>query len=99
MNDSHSILLLFQDLQQIWVIPIQVIVVFVLLWREIGFAAFSGIGVLFVFLPVILLLNSRLTRKMQEKVKITDERLKITNEMIQVVKCKYSPPSQKKFNE
>lgn len=82
--DVHEMFLLVYNFQRILTVPLQVIIIMILLAHILGTATLSAIAALLVLIPFLGIINRYVTRQIQEKVKITDERLKLTNEMIQV---------------
>ncbi|XP_014216231.1 probable multidrug resistance-associated protein lethal(2)03659 [Copidosoma floridanum] len=74
-------------LHYIWMGPLQALLVFYFLCREVGFAASSGILLQLLFIPLLGLfgrLTNRLTSKYTAR---TDERLVLTNEIIKGIRA------------
>ncbi|KAJ8669835.1 hypothetical protein QAD02_001094, partial [Eretmocerus hayati] len=71
----------------IWMAPLQAILVFYFLYKEVDLAASSGILLQLFFIPVLGLFG-RLTNRLTSKYTVkTDERLRLTNEIIKGIKA------------
>ena len=86
----------------VWSSPFQIIMAIYFLWQEIGIAALAGVGVLIVLFPVNFF-TGRIVRALDVKqMKLKDERIKITNEVlggIRVIKLYgWEDPFQAKIN-
>ncbi|OXU26939.1 hypothetical protein TSAR_013829 [Trichomalopsis sarcophagae] len=74
-------------LHYIWMAPLQAILVFYFLYREVDLAAGSGILLQLLFIPILGLFG-RLTNRLSSKYATrTDERLRLTNEIIKGIKA------------
>eukprot|EP00794_Sanderia_malayensis_P020176 gene20176-22151_t len=69
-------------LHYLWVGPIEIIVVSYLLYRQIGWPCFVGIGLLLLLAPAQMGMGRLLMRFRRKVMKYTDERVKIMNEVI-----------------
>ncbi|KAF5288561.1 hypothetical protein FQA39_LY15340 [Lamprigera yunnana] len=70
----------------IWIGPIQAIIILCLMYKEVGISSVFGVLLLVLFLPLFLYLK-KLTFKVRTSMSIRrDERLRITNEIIQGIK-------------
>ncbi|XP_058809479.1 ATP-binding cassette sub-family C member 4-like isoform X2 [Phymastichus coffea] len=71
----------------IWMAPLEAILVFYFLYREVDMSAGSGIALQLLFIPILGLfgrLTNRLTSKYAAR---TDERLKLTNEVVKGIRA------------
>ncbi|XP_011500254.1 PREDICTED: multidrug resistance-associated protein 4-like [Ceratosolen solmsi marchali] len=71
----------------IWMAPLQAFMVFYFLYREVGFAASSGIALQLLFIPVLGLFGSLTNRLTSKYTARTDERLGLTNEIIKGIRA------------
>ncbi len=71
--------------------PVETVVVFILLWFELGYGAVAGFGVMvFVFLPLQLLFSNKFAMLRLKAATQTDRRVKLMSEVITgaaVLKC------------
>ncbi len=80
----------FQDipvlLHMFWSAPLIIGVAMYFLWKELGPAAFVGLGILLILIPINVLLG-QITRPLQV-VQMTqkDSRIKMTNEILSGIK-------------
>ncbi|VVC32376.1 ABC transporter type 1, transmembrane domain,ABC transporter-like,P-loop containing nucleoside triphosphate [Cinara cedri] len=76
-------------LNYLWIGPLQTIVVTVFLWQEIGVSSMVGVASLFVFIPLQGWLGRKMSEYRTKIANITDERIRLMNEIIsgiQVIK-------------
>ncbi|KAK5645842.1 hypothetical protein RI129_004306 [Pyrocoelia pectoralis] len=67
----------------LWVGPLQAMLYLYLMWSEIGFSSIFGVGFLVMFVPVYVLLGNILKRYRMKVTTRRDERIRLTNELIQ----------------
>lgn len=73
----------------LWSGPVELLLVFLLLWFYIGWAMFAGFAVLALLIPVNVLLSNKYNLAENENLKTKDSRLKIMNEILNGIKVKY----------
>lgn len=81
-NDTNRIKNLFTYLHSLWSGPLQIIVAFVMLYQSIGWASFAGLVMMVALIPCNALLSRKITQLRMQILKVTDERVKWTNEVI-----------------
>jgi ABC-type multidrug transport system fused ATPase/permease subunit len=70
----------------VWSSPLQVLVSTVLLYQLVGVAAFVGLAVMFVFVPINYLLMSRMRKLQESNMKEKDKRVKTVSEILHSMK-------------
>ncbi|XP_031347077.1 probable multidrug resistance-associated protein lethal(2)03659 isoform X2 [Photinus pyralis] len=70
-------------LHMLWIGPLQAILFLYLAWTKIGVSSTFGIGFMVMFIPVYVLLGSILKRYRLKVSTRRDERIRLTNELIQ----------------
>ncbi|XP_023316090.1 multidrug resistance-associated protein 4 isoform X1 [Trichogramma pretiosum] len=86
-NDASRIDNAVYYLHYIWISPLQALVVFYFLYREVHLAACTGIALQVLFIPLLGFfgrITNRLTSKYTTR---TDERLRLTNEIIKGIRA------------
>ncbi|XP_031344007.1 probable multidrug resistance-associated protein lethal(2)03659 isoform X3 [Photinus pyralis] len=67
----------------LWVCPLQAVLFLYLVWTKMGVASTFGIGFMVMFIPVYVLLGSILKKYRLKVSTRRDERIRLTNELIQ----------------
>jgi ATP-binding cassette subfamily C (CFTR/MRP) protein 1 len=81
-TDGNKILLYFQFVGILIAAPIQIMLIIGLMVWQIGPAALAGVGLLVVFAPLQGILFKHLSLVRREIAPITDQRIKLTNEIL-----------------
>ena len=81
----------------------QIVMSVILLYDEIGLASLAGVSIIFVLFPLQFILG-RVQRKIdQVKMKVKDERIRVTNEALSGIKViklyGWEPPFEEKIEE
>lgn len=88
-NDAGKFEELSISLHQIWAAPLEAIIVFVLIWLNIGIPALFGYCFLLLLVPLQLLFSRKFVKYKKDTIKWTDQRIKVINEILsgcQIVK-------------
>lgn len=83
-SDAFMIEMFFLDVPSVWGIPLQLCFTIGLLLAIIGLPALSGLAALLIVYPFLSFANSIIHSTVSEKIEMSDQRLKLTNELIQV---------------
>ncbi|EDV28837.1 uncharacterized protein TRIADDRAFT_19619 [Trichoplax adhaerens] len=86
-NDAQRFDEIPTTLHYIWIGPIQVIVLTILLWREIGIACLSGLAVILLLLPVQILMAKFAVRFRRYYLENADARIRVMSEIISGMKA------------
>ncbi|KAJ6449098.1 hypothetical protein C8R47DRAFT_1229226 [Mycena vitilis] len=70
----------------IWVAPIQIVIGIGLLINNLGYSALVGLGVLLLGFPLQIILVKIMFTQRKKGVKITDTRVRLTNEVLQGIR-------------
>ncbi|XP_038066901.1 ATP-binding cassette sub-family C member 9-like [Patiria miniata] len=84
--DPNAIQIMFQNFNNLWCIPVQLIINLVLLYLEMGYAALIGASVFLVLSPVQFKIATMISKRQKQMLVCSDERLKKTNELLQGIK-------------
>ncbi|CAF1189317.1 unnamed protein product [Rotaria sordida] len=88
-NDVSKFEELTTIIHHIWAAPLEAIIVFGLIWNEIGIPTLFGYGVLLLLVPLQIFFSKKFATFRKETVQWTDKRVKIINEIFvgcQIVK-------------
>ena len=88
-NDVSKFEELGINFQLIWEAPLEAIIVFGLIWNEIGIPTLFGYSVLLLLVPLQLFFSNRFGTYRKNTVQWTDKRIKVVNEILvgcQIVK-------------
>ncbi len=85
-NDSQLFLNLTMYINLLWSAPLQITVALVLLWRQIGISSLVGFAAIMLFIPLNIYITKKLQELRQAKLKLTDSRIKTTNEVLSGIK-------------
>ncbi|CAF0946034.1 unnamed protein product [Rotaria sordida] len=88
-NDVSKFEELTTIIHHIWAAPLEAIIVFGLIWNEIGIPTLFGYGVLLLLVPLQVFFSKKFATFRKETVQWTDKRVKIINEIFvgcQIVK-------------
>ncbi|XP_033648066.1 ATP-binding cassette sub-family C member 9-like [Asterias rubens] len=84
--DPTAIYFMFQMVNNLWAVPIQLAVNLALLYYQMGYSALIGASLFILMSPVQLKIASFIGRQQKNLLKCSDERLKKTNELLQGIK-------------
>jgi ATP-binding cassette subfamily C (CFTR/MRP) protein 1 len=84
--DTQTLYFLTTYLNIIWSGPFQIGLCLYMLWRYIGVAALAGLATMAVFVPLNVIISNIIKRLRKKKMKITDTRIKTTNELLNGIK-------------
>ncbi len=85
--DADKIALASQFVHFLWHAPCSCFAIFIILIFEIGFvASFFGISFLFCFMPLSHFMAQKIGQLRRFMVNLTDERVKLTNEILQSIR-------------
>ncbi|KAJ8331738.1 hypothetical protein QVD99_001987 [Batrachochytrium dendrobatidis] len=85
-TDMSRFEIFFALLSTLWTAAIQVVVIAILLVWQIGPAAFAGVGIIALFIPLQLVIMRMLTKIRSKSVLLTDSRVKLTQEIFQGIR-------------
>ncbi|CAF1231508.1 unnamed protein product [Adineta ricciae] len=88
-NDVGKFEELSISIHQIWAAPLEAIIVFILIWNQIGLPVLFGYGVLLILVPLQLIFSKQFAKNRKNTVEWSDKRIKIINEILvgcQIVK-------------
>eukprot|EP01138_Halocafeteria_seosinensis_P012251 gb/GECG01012519.1/.p1 GENE.gb/GECG01012519.1/~~gb/GECG01012519.1/.p1 ORF type:complete len:1843 (+),score=156.00 gb/GECG01012519.1/:1-5529(+) len=80
--DTQKVLTALSSLHQLWSLPVQVVVTLYLLWLQVSWAFFAGLGVLVIFLPINLFVSKRIGDLTREMMEFRDERLRVCEDAL-----------------
>lgn len=75
-----------ESAHSIWSVPYQIIVAIILLYMQLKWAAFGGLAVIILTIPVTAFVAKMIKKYQVKMMKINDERVKIVNEMLNGIK-------------
>lgn len=84
--NSHSFLEFSLLGHVLWSAPLQIILVFVLLWFYIGWAMFAGLIVFLLFIPYNVLISAQYNKSETKNIELKDARIKMMNEILNGIK-------------
>ncbi|XP_033647324.1 ATP-binding cassette sub-family C member 9-like [Asterias rubens] len=84
--DPNAIQLMFQNFNNLWCVPVQLIVNLILLYFAMGYAGLIGTVVFLVLSPIQFKIATIISKKQKEMLAFSDNRLKKTNELLQGIK-------------
>ncbi|XP_022081606.1 ATP-binding cassette sub-family C member 9-like [Acanthaster planci] len=84
--DPMVIQQMFQSVNYLWSVPVQLAVNLLLLYFQMGFPALIGACVFFIITPVQFKMMSVITKRQEDLLLCSDERLKQVNELLQGIR-------------
>ncbi|XP_022081211.1 ATP-binding cassette sub-family C member 9-like [Acanthaster planci] len=84
--DPNAIQFMFQMVNNLWAIPVQLAVNLALLYVQMGYPALIGASVFLVLAPVQFKIAALIGKQQKKLLVCSDERLKKTNELLQGIK-------------
>ncbi len=88
-NDTSKFEELNMNFHLIWAAPMETIIIFALVWNEIGIPTLFGYSVLLLLIPLQLFFSKQFGAYRKNSVQWTDKRVKVINEILvgcQIVK-------------
>lgn len=84
--DSFNVMLLFSMGHYIWAVPVKLIILLVLLYKQLGYSALVGAATIYVLAPLQYWVCTKLSKLQKEALSISDKRIKHTSELLQGIK-------------
>eukprot|EP01147_Barroeca_monosierra_P004350 gene4350-6642_t len=81
-NDVERIMTSIPFVHYVWIAPVQIIVVSILAWEEVGPFVLAGISFYIFYIPFHIYLSKLFGRLRSQTASLTDQRVKVTNEVI-----------------
>lgn len=85
--DTQKLFDVTQEGHLLWSLPTSILLVTICLVAIMGPVTLVGIAVLVIFVPIVQKVTSSVMEIRQQRVKFTDERIELSNAMIQGVSC------------
>lgn len=70
----------------IWSVPLQILFILYFLWDLLGVAAFAGLTIMIILMPLNSMISSKRKKVENDRMKTKDERIKLMNEILNGVK-------------
>lgn len=84
--DAQRFMDLTAYINMIWSAPLQIVIALYFLWETLGLAAFAGLAVLLILIPVNVLITNRVKTLQIRQMKNKDGRVKLMNEVLNGIK-------------
>ncbi|OQV18389.1 Multidrug resistance-associated protein 1 [Hypsibius exemplaris] len=84
--DSQRIMDLTQYINQIWEVPLQIVVGTILLYRVLGVSSLAGLGVMIVSVPILGMVAVRIKKLQMTQMASKDQRIRLTGEFFRAIK-------------
>ncbi|TKR66774.1 hypothetical protein L596_023016 [Steinernema carpocapsae] len=84
--DVERFQMITPQVQQYWSSPFQIILALTLLWQTVGAAAFSGVAIMLLVIPVNFTVSIVVKKWQVMQMRLKDERVKMTNEVLNGIK-------------
>ncbi|XP_071961483.1 ATP-binding cassette sub-family C member 9-like [Antedon mediterranea] len=85
-TDAMSLVYIFQLGNQLWSIPVIIGITLGLLYRQMGVSALIGASVFLITFPIQIRIGALMSKIQKQIMVFSDERLKLSNEMLQGIK-------------
>lgn len=89
-------------LQNTWSVPFQIILALIMLWIILGPSALAGVAIMVLFIPMNFFTSRRIKMAQARQMKVKDERVKLTNELLNGIKIiklyAWEPSFEQKVN-
>ncbi|KAF9584468.1 hypothetical protein BGW38_006357 [Lunasporangiospora selenospora] len=85
-NDTSEISNASAYLQDIYILPLQIALAIVFLYRILGWSALAGVFTMACFIPLNMYLTTNVERIQDELMKATDKRSELMNELLQAIR-------------
>lgn len=83
---SHTAVQMFLGSPQSVLVPAQIAVIIWLIYASLGPATFAGLGIIFLVLPFLGLILSKLIKYHYARLGISDKRVKLSSEILQGIR-------------
>ena len=97
--DANRFMEFIDTVNDIWAIPLQVIVALYLLWNQLGLATIAGITVMILLIPLNAYFGRKIRMIHNEVMKFKDKRIKLMNEILNGIKVLKLYAWEKSFND
>ncbi|KAK8782741.1 hypothetical protein V5799_015921 [Amblyomma americanum] len=84
--DSFNVMLLFSMGHYIWAVPVKLIILLALLYKQLGYSALVGAATIYILAPLQYWVCTKLSELQKESLTISDKRIKHTSELLQGIK-------------
>ncbi|XP_076672367.1 multidrug-Resistance like Protein 1 isoform X1 [Andrena cerasifolii] len=84
--DAQRFMDLTAYINMIWSAPLQIVIALYFLWETLGLAAFAGLAVLLILIPLNVLITNRVKTLQIRQMKNKDGRVKLMNEVLNGIK-------------
>lgn len=84
--DSFNVMLLFSMGHYIWAVPVKLIILLALLYKQLGYSALIGAATIYVLAPLQYWVCTKLSELQKKSLTISDKRIKHTSELLQGIK-------------
>ena len=84
--DTQSFMDLMADIDQIWSSPLKIILCQYFLWQHLGPSSLAGLALIIITIPFDAIVARKLKELKISNMKNKDERIKITNEILDGIK-------------
>ncbi|XP_022081543.1 ATP-binding cassette sub-family C member 9-like [Acanthaster planci] len=85
-TDAMNVLFMFQTINYLWSIPMQVVVILILLYLQMGVSSLIGASVFLLVFPIQVKIATSISKAQKELLKNSDGRMKQVNELLQGIK-------------
>ncbi|XP_033647740.1 ATP-binding cassette sub-family C member 9-like [Asterias rubens] len=85
-TDSMNVLGMFQTINYMWSIPIQLVFTLILLYVQMGISALIGASLFLLVFPIQFKIATMISKGQKEMLSNSDERMKQVNELLQGIK-------------
>ncbi|KAG0301522.1 hypothetical protein BGZ98_008272, partial [Dissophora globulifera] len=85
-NDTSEISNASAYLQDVYILPLQITVAIMFLYRVLGWSALAGVVAMACFIPFNLLLTKKVEKIQDDLMKATDKRAELMNELLQAIR-------------
>ncbi|RWS29225.1 ATP-binding cassette sub-family C member 9-like protein, partial [Leptotrombidium deliense] len=85
-QDAFNMMMLFSMGHYVWALPLKIAILLTLLYFQLGVSALIGAAAIYILAPIQSYLASKLSKIQKEALKLSDERLKKTSELLMGIK-------------
>ncbi|KAF9419736.1 hypothetical protein BGZ94_009323 [Podila epigama] len=85
-NDTSEISEASAYLQDIYILPLQIVLAIIFLYRILGWSSFAGVFTMAAFIPFNIYLTKKVEEIQDELMKATDKRSELMNELLQAIR-------------
>ncbi|XP_054751630.2 ATP-binding cassette sub-family C member 9-like [Lytechinus pictus] len=84
--DANNVMMFFQLSNEIWAVPLKIIITLVLLYRQLGYPALIASSLFFLTFPIQIKIGVTVAGIIKQFLQCADKRLKLSNEMLNGIK-------------